>query len=210
MNTTEKTHSLKKRNRFFGLIIIGIIFLPMGIAYIMFQTGWGVSGSTTNKGQLLIPPQAIQQLPLVEQGTYLTDLYGNVTLDGPGKKWRLLVPVTGSCDEACEHNLYITRQVHVRLAEKAYRVERIILALDTLSDDLEQRLSQEHPNTLRAQTTLAAFEQWLASTNTSVLAQQYYYLVDQEGYAMMAYDQQHSGQDLLADVKKLLKFTYDR
>ncbi|ODS24018.1 hypothetical protein AB835_05695 [Candidatus Endobugula sertula] len=198
--------ALIKRHRFYGVLIVLMIVAPMVIAYIMFQTGWGVSGGTTNKGQLLTPPLAIKSLPLVDGSTYLEDLVNDQSI---GKKWRILVPVKADCNETCRRHLYLTRQVHIRLAEKAYRVERIFLALDTLPESLKQELNTEHPNVRWAKSTASHFAQWLVP---AVLenSDQYFYLVDQTGFMMMRYDRHHSGQDLLDDVKKLLKFTYDK
>ncbi len=200
-----------KRNRFFGLIIIFIVFAPMLLAYIMFQTGWGVSGVTTNKGQLLHPPTSVKSLTLSGEKNLFDELFktGNTSLSHT-KKWRLLVPISQQCNTSCQEYLYTTRQVHIRLAEKAYRVERVILSLDELSHQQKMMLAQDHPNIILANTSLDHFNQWLSSANVNKHADNYYYLVDQEGFAMMRYDTSHSGQDLLDDIKKLLKFTYDK
>jgi len=209
-----------KRNRFFGLLILIIVTAPMLLAYVMYQTGWGISSSTTNKGELLTPALSIQDLQVIDEDNVFEKMFSNTTDNSPlnddmtkkstGKKWRLLVPVTEACSDVCQQNLYTTRQVHIRLAEKAYRVERIILSLDELGSELLQRLENEHPNTLRISSSDDLFSQWLAPANIAESAEQYYYLVDQEGFAMMRYDVSHTGQDLLDDVKKLLKFTYDK
>jgi cytochrome oxidase Cu insertion factor (SCO1/SenC/PrrC family) len=202
----ENTHIIK-RNRFFGLIIVLIVVAPMIVAYIMYHTGWGVSHSTTNKGELLNPVLPIQELSLTGNKTRLSELFSD---NKAGKKWRLLVPVAADCSDICQKNLYTTRQVHIRLAEKAYRLERILLAIDTLSETVQTQLQQEHPNTIRVETSAELFDRWLSAANRHVNAEQYYYLIDQDGFAMMRYDVSHTGHDLLDDIKKLLKFTYDK
>jgi cytochrome oxidase Cu insertion factor (SCO1/SenC/PrrC family) len=207
VNHTENNASRIKRNRFFGIIIVVMVVAPMAIAYIMFQTGWGVSGSTTNKGTLLNPPLPIQELNLQENNPFFEALFSDKQTS---KKWRLLVPVDADCSEVCQKNLYTTRQVHIRLAEKAYRLERIILSLDDLPQSLTEKLNQEHPNTLLPATTHAEFSRWISPANILGNTKHYYYLVDQEGFVMMRYDVSHTGHDLLDDIKKLLKFTYDK
>lgn len=199
--------TIVKRNRFFGVVIVLMVLAPMLAAYIMYQTGWGISSTTTNKGVLLSPPTPIQDLRLVENTSFLSDIF---TQREGGKKWRLLIPVTKDCSEICQQNLYISRQVHIRLAEKAYRVERIVLSLDNLSLPLKQEITQKHPNTLLANTSVTNFSAWANMANVSSNAEDYYYLVDQDGFAMMRYDVSHTGQDLLDDIKRLLKFTYDK
>ncbi|MFT7387395.1 MAG: cytochrome oxidase Cu insertion factor (SCO1/SenC/PrrC family) [Candidatus Endobugula sp.] len=225
-NQHTEAGTVIKRNRFFGLVIIAIVTSPMLIAYIMYQTGWGVSANTTNKGELINPSLPIKSLLMTSEIRKIdgADIDGksenSIEEEGQGlgrelseewqKKWRLLVPVSQHCGTVCQKNLYTTRQVHIRLAEKAYRVERIILSLDTLSDELEQQLKEKHPNTRRVDTSAASLADWLAAANMATSADNYYYLVDQEGSAMMRYDVSHTGQDLLDDIKKLLKFTYDK
>lgn len=196
-----------KRNRFFGIIIILMVVAPMAIAYIMFQTGWGVSSSTTNKGELLTPAVAIQDLRLSDN----TDFFNHLFSDKKAKKkWRLLVPVSEVCHQDCQKNLYTTRQVHIRLAEKAYRVERILLSLDVLSETFKEQLLLEHPNTLQAETRKDEFLHWMSVVKNNDNAENNYYLVDQKGFVMMRYNASNTGQDLLDDIKKLLKFTYDK
>ena len=218
---TNADVDIVKRNRFFGLIIIVIVTAPMLLAYIMFQTGWGVSSNTTNNGELLTPALPIQELQVMTEDKVFENLFSGQLFDevavkensankSSAKKWRLLVPVTAACSDVCQKNLYTTRQVHIRLAEKAYRVERIILSLDELNPTLLQQLNNEHPNTLRVSSRANLFSQWLAPANIAESAEQYYYLIDQEGFAMMRYDVSHTGQNLLDDIKKLLKFTYDK
>ncbi len=196
---------IKKRNRYYGLLIVVVIVLPMAVAYIMFTTGMGIPSGTTNKGELLVPPQPIQDLVLDNQDDSLKAL-----MLSDKKKWRMLVPVSKLCDEACQNHLYISRQVHIRLAEKAYRVERILLLLDTFSDAELEHLKQEHPSTVVVNSNVSSLNDWLQDTELPEKPIDYFYLVDQEGFAMMRYDIEHTGQDLLDDVKKLLKFTYDK
>ena len=195
------------RSRLYASLIILLIFAPMAVAYIMFHTGWGVSGITTNKGDLLTPPLNIEALALEQQADKLASLYQN---PGDSKRWRVLVPVSSDCHAPCSHFLFITRQVHIRLAQNAYRVERILLLLDEFSEHQLTELTQEHPNSVIVQSNLNSLTQWLADNNLPKSASDYFYLVDQQGYAMMRYGEQHNGQDLLDDLKKLLKFTYDK
>jgi cytochrome oxidase Cu insertion factor (SCO1/SenC/PrrC family) len=201
----ETVDPLQKRSRIYGLLIIAIIALPMLTAYIMFKTGWGIPIDTSNKGTLLQPARAIGELALNNQDDILVRL-----IEDENKRWRILVPLTKECDEICQNHLYISRQVHIRLAEKAYRVERILLRLDSLSVDAIDNLKQEHPETIMVDSNIDALNQWLAVSKLPLSAENYFYLVDQDGYAMMYYDVDHKGQDLLDDVKKVLKFTYDK
>ncbi len=196
-----------KRNLFFGLMIIGIILIPMALAYAVFQSGWWMPLGTTNKGTLLNMPVSVHDLILTNDERVLKRLFVE---ESAHKRWRLLVPVSTPCDDVCQKNLYTTRQVHIRLAEKAYRVERIFLVLGDLSDQEQRILKQQHPNVIYAQTTPQQLSTWLGANNSEANPANSYYLMDQEGFAMMRYNTTNTGQDLLDDIKKLLKFTYDK
>lgn len=189
-------------NRLNGLLIILVIALPMVIAYLMYHTGLGIPTSTSNKGILLSPPQPITDLELHNDDQSLAQLYSS-----GNKKWRLLVPIAANCGDICQNNLYITRQVHIRLAEKAYRVERILLSLVPLAPDARADLIQEHPGVRILESNTENLAEWLSQLEAP---ENYYYLVDQGGYAMMRYGKEHTGQHLLDDVKKVLKYTYEK
>jgi cytochrome oxidase Cu insertion factor (SCO1/SenC/PrrC family) len=202
---SEDIEPIKKRNRNYGLIILGIIILPTLAAYIMFKTGWGIPSNTSNKGNLLEPARAIDELVLNNENDVLDRL-----VEDNKKRWRILVPVTQACNEICQNHLYISRQVHIRLAEKAYRVERVLVLLDSLTTESLNNLKTEHPETILVESNVGALNAWLKISKLTLSAENYFYLVDQEGFAMMYYDIKHKGQDLLDDVKKVLKFTYSK
>lgn len=205
--TYSMSSSTQKPSRLNGILIPAMIIVPMVVAYIMFYTGWGVPLSTTNKGEFLSPPQQVTELNFSSGDVLITEAFA----EGSQKRWRILLPVTAQCSGACADNLYLTRQVHIRLAQKAYRVERILVLLGDFSQAELSALEKEHRTTLMVASTQDDFSQWLAPTGISAeQALQQYYLVDQEGFAMMQYDNTHTGQDLLDDIKKLLKFTYDK
>ena len=200
------TNNQRKHAQRQGLLILAIIVLPMIVAYIMFKTGWGMPTDTINKGILLTPPQPVSDLNLAENDNTLKYLY-----PAEKKQWRIMVPVPAHCEVACQQNLFVTRQVHIRLAEKAPRVERILLALEGVSVEQKQQLLVEHPNVLWLNSSQDALANWLADNDlVSTPLDNRYFLVDQDGFAMMSYSHENTGQDLLDDVKKLLKYTYEK
>lgn len=208
--SAEAAPTHKKESRFSGrvsgLLVIATIALPMLAAYLIFLSGIGIPKATVNKGDLLSPPKSIAELPLWdEQGQALNILESH-------KKWRLLIPAYGHCDQGCQKSLYLTRQVHVRLGEKASRVERFYFNLDASLDvETEDYLSREHPRLKRVRIHRRDLEAFLANTNASgdpVTAGRYF-LMDQEGFVMMAYTPKHDGNQLLTDLKRLLKYSYE-
>lgn len=193
--------SNKKRSRRTLLMIVAVALLPVLAAYTMFFTGVGVPENTVNKGELLESPMSIE--PLLSD-----EVWQKISED---RKWRLLLPVTARCNEACEANFYTTRQVHVRLGEKGVRVERYALNIDgNAGEAYLAEIADAHP---QLQTVTVAGELWsdwskpLAAYENNRDAH-YYLLVDQEGIAMMVYTDQH-GNDLLKDLKRALKYSID-
>lgn len=198
-----------RRGRLMAATIMLILALPLVVALVVYRTGVGMPTGTANEGVLITPPQPAEQLALVELDSALT-----WDLQNDRVRWRLLIPALAGCDEQCKQNLYLTRQVHVRLAKDAYRMERFILLgqNDPIETELADFLEREHPG-LRI---MRVSEDRLAAlrTSTNLAASQpdsedHYYLMDQRGFVMMAYHREHTGNQLLADIKRMLKVTYE-
>lgn len=190
----------KRRGQWQAAGLMLVVALPMLAAYAIYQTGWGIPDGTVNKGQLLDRPQALSDIsPTLTDGS-------TWQIDSEPRHWRYVIPGTGECDQTCQDNLYLTRQVHIRLNEKADRVERIYLLLDDeLSPELAELMEKEHPKLRVMSAARGDFEQLM---NTE-LSGEHYYLMDQQGYLMMRYGPEHKGNELLKDVKKMLKVTYE-
>lgn len=184
------------------ILIVATIVVPIIAAYVAYYTGTGVSEETVNKGVLLEPAVKVSKLTAVSDSDELPDL--------SDRKWRMLVPVAGPCGEGCQENLYTTRQVHIRLGDKSTRVER--WAVNLAGEQGEAFLSDihdDHPFLEHFSVTRETWRNWLAHTNAPANLEQtpYYLLVDQEGFAMMYYTVDHHGNDLLDDIKRVLRYT---
>ena len=192
------------RGRIQALLIIAIVVLPIVAAYIMFYTRMGIPQHTTNKGDLLNPPVAVATLNLHTLAGEPWDV------NAQEKKWRLLIPGGRDCGMTCVDNLFLTRQVHIRLAEKSARLERIYLLQDNdLSAATAEYLQRDHPHVpvLKiAPDAFAELQKSLPHLATSSLSK-HYFLMDQEGFVMMAYSPENSGKDLLTDIKRMLKYS---
>lgn len=195
----------KKRNNKPLIAILFISITPILAAYTMFFTGVGVPTETKNHGFLMTPAVNVSEL-LVGQNEALVEEWQE------SKKWRLLVPVNANCNEACEQNLYTSRQVHIRLGEKSTRVQRVAISLDgPSSDGYLSTIAADHPLLKTATVAQSQWDAWLQKTNlpTDLNAEHFYVLIDQEGYAMMWYTPEIHGNDLLKDLKHALKFSID-
>lgn len=202
-----KEKQMQRRGRIIAAALILSVSLPMLLAYILYHTGVGVPEGTISEGELLSPPQSFSSWsPVTVEGRSWS------VSNEPRKRWRLIIPADRACTGYCEENLYLTRQVHIRLASEAYRVERIVLPLDGhFSGEKVTWLEQEHPGVRVLAPDMEAMMVSLAQTNVpdDPLQAGRYYLMDQEGYVMMAYGPEHSGGQLLEDIKRLLRYSYD-
>lgn len=204
--TDEREQQLQRRGRIIATALMVVVALPMLVAYVLYHTGIGIPEGQINKGELLDPPQRFSD-------------WAPRTLEGEPwepnpeqKRWRIIVPITSDCSGYCEENLYLTRQVHVRLAEKAYRVKRLIMPMDgPLTEEMQTFLKQEHPGTEWVRPERVAMMASLKQTNQpeAPLESGRYYLMDQEGFVMMSYTPEHSGNELLKDLKRLLRYSYE-
>lgn len=205
-NQTDAERQFQRRGRITAIALMTIVGLPMLVAYVLFQTGVGIPEGQVNQGELVDPPQRFSDWqPETSDG----DAWA---ANPEQKRWRFVVPIDAECSGHCQANLYLTRQVHVRLGDKAYRVKRIILPVgDAPSEDILESLQEEHPGTEIVQPDQADMMASLAQTNVpgDPVAEGRYFLMDQEGFVMMAYGPEHTGNQLLKDIKRLLRYSYE-
>lgn len=190
----------RKKAKLTLIAILVVSILPILAAYTAFFTGIGVPDHTVNNGQLLSAPKSLQSLVSDEFWSKLQE----------NKKWRLMLPITDTCNETCQKNMYTTRQVHIRLGEKSVRVERFAVnAANEIGQRVFDDLKKEHPLLTLASVDPSVWKLWSKDIPELHQAGQHVYLlVDQEGVAMMAYTDQH-GNDLLKDIKRALKYSID-
>ncbi len=187
-----------RRNRLLLLVLwmvpLGLMVLA-GLAYWLQQQGLLEVGSK-NRGHLIQPPVQLADIPRRDSADTLASVWS--------KKWSIVFRGDANCTGACAEDLHLTRQVHVRLDKDANRVQRIYLHdQPALSAELQGVIEADHPYLdVIATASLAQLD--------AVAADARFILVDPDGWAMMAYDSSHQGEDLLVDLKHLLKFSRAR
>lgn len=204
-NQQQLTNPPAKKSKKPLLAILLVSVLPIAAAYFVYFTGVGMPDDTVNAGRLLSPANHVAEI--------LTD--GNedvLQAVQDDRKWRLFLPITADCGENCQKNLYTTRQVHIRLGEKSKRVERY--AVNLAGEEGEKFLAgiaEAHPLLEQVTISRARWDDWIGTTDLNLNPDEtpYYLLVDQEGFAMMAYTADIHGNDLLKDLKRALKYSID-
>jgi cytochrome oxidase Cu insertion factor (SCO1/SenC/PrrC family) len=195
--TSEQVSRSRRR-----LIFVGLLFLaPLAVAFILYYGEiWRPQG-TTNKGQLITPARP---LPRVAFNLANGQASSNDILLG---KWTWVYIGDGQCDERCRTALADTKQVRLLLTEKMDRVQRMLLSADHCCD-LEY-LSKQHPDLIAAKLDNAEFSSVFPLYDQVPLANAgRIYLVDPLGNLMMSYAPNTLNNDLLEDIKKLLKLSH--
>lgn len=204
---SENSSKKKKGIPWSIIAILAVTIVPFGGAYISYYTGFGVSDTTVNEGVLIKaePAKVLQDI--------LKDAVGETPNFDRNYKWRIIIPITEQCNEKCQSNLFVTRQVHVRLSEKAERVERYAVNIGAAAgEQYLQSIAEDYPYLKTFSVTSEQWKAWIDGANVPVdMAENpYYILVDQVGFAMMYYTVEHDGNQLLKDIKRILRYTIEK
>ena len=190
-----------RRGRRMAILLFAIGFGPMILATVMYYTGWLNPAGHSNHGALIQPPVPVSELKFRSaDDTLLADRFGP-ELKNP--EWMMIV-VAENCADACEELLYRARQVNIALGKNANRVNRASW-LGAVSEDLSERLSKEYESMERL--NLAAGDKPAWAAGISPEDQPRILLVDPFGNVIMHYGSEHTGKEMLKDLKQLLKLS---
>lgn len=199
---SDSTAQPQKRSSWPLFAILAITVLPIIAAYVAFFTGVGVPDETVNEGELIAPAKNVT--------TILANAEGDIPSFKDNLNWRVLIPIPEQCGDVCQRNLYITRQVHIRLAEKGDRLERFAVNIGGAEgESFLQSIKAEHPGMKQFAVSREVWDEWLRDSNIpdNLNHDHYYLLVDQVGFAMMFYTTRQDGNQLLKDLKRVLRYS---
>lgn len=197
--TSQPDPRAVRRGRIIALLLFAIAVLPVVLATAMYFGGWGATGASANKGQLLQPVAHIDEFDLAdEQGQPLNARFYPLTEE---PKW-LVLTLAERCQDACREAIHTTRQVHIALGRESDRVERALWSPSLPEDQLT-----DYPELIRL--SVAEGQSLPAELPGAGDLQQSYqiYVVDPNGNVILRYDNGNSGEDLLDDLKKLLRLS---
>jgi hypothetical protein len=220
---TQVAVSLQQRRARRVLLLIGGIPVAMMLSATVLW--WGVQTGhvdvlgqlgTANHGELITPPRSVAEITFQRDG--VADLLWR---DLP-PKWRMVIVQRGqTCDEACQLQLYQTRQIHIALGKDFNRVGRVVMS-DTPSAEVKV-LSVTGPDKQPPVQPATAFAEWIAlehkGLTTLTLAEpaldtlspetlhrpDQWYLVDPAGWIMMRFSGDLHYKDVISDLRFLLK-----
>ena len=186
------------------LVLIWVLFLlPPVSAWVAWKyLGEQGVGATTNAGTLVAPARPLQLVGLGKpDGTAL----GEGDLRG---RWTYVLFAPGECDERCEQQLYLTRQIRIAMSKDIQRVQRLLVFAQPPTAALERRLAEDQPDLLwvvRDEQAGSLLQQFRGE-GFGPMGEQYF-LVDPLGNLMMYYDLGVSAKGMMRDLQKLLKIS---
>ena len=207
---TTNSASTNKSSRRIPAIMLGSLVAIILASTLLFRAS--VNGQvdlpallgTKNNGVLIKPPRAIAELPLTLASGEKFEF------SKQPKHWNLLIPVLAHCDNQCQQNLYLTRQIHIALGKDSDRVQRYLIATQWPLDAEFETLLQQHPNVQIVRVDEAAFAAYFAQSNLQPARDQQYLLLDPAGWLMMYYNPQHDGKAVIKDLKFLLSNSHEQ
>lgn len=184
---------MNKRVQLF--VLLGLFFGPLLVAWIWFFQFEGVRPGTVNNGDLVEPLVSVSDLELYPRGT------GEAARPF-ADDWFVVLLAPEACDADCEHALYLTRQVWIRLNRDADRVQRVLIAGQDVSypANMHRDLDVYDANA----NALARFTD---PQRAALGGAERIYLVDPRGNLMMSYPPDFTPEMLYEDLKRLLRYS---
>jgi hypothetical protein len=184
-----------------ALLLFAIGFGPMILATVMYYTGWMNPTGHSNHGVLLQPPVPVSELQLRDaDGAPLAERFGPELVE---PEWMMVV-VAEDCGSVCEDLLYRARQVNIALGKNANRMNRSAW-VGSMSDDLGERWPKEFSSMEKLTIPDDVKPSWPANVDPSSEAR--ILVVDPFGNIVMHYGSEHTGKEMLNDLKHLLKLS---
>ncbi|WNW12658.1 hypothetical protein RRX38_16390 [Pseudomonas sp. DTU_2021_1001937_2_SI_NGA_ILE_001] len=164
-----------------ALIFAGFL-LPLLIAGSMYRWQFWLPESRTYHGQLL------------GDGVGRADLGVSARESG----WQLLVTTPGACTQSCLHLVYLARQIHLALGRDAGRASHALAS----GVALDIHALPGYPWLRRYTLDLQRYRQRVPGDDQPRL-----WIVDPHGNLVLEYDARVKGQDVLRDLRHLLKLS---
>ncbi len=194
---------MRQKQHLTGLGIILIFALPLVFAWVGYQHQDLLPKGTTNHGQLINPP-------IYGDEMVLTEHHGKTfTLNRFHGKWLLFYLNTAPCRGVCKKQLQYLQQIQIALGKDRDRLQELYISpVKKELEILRGHFRSRAPNLRFAFTKPSAQLAFFHAVNSRAqknTQRPRIYLVDPLGNIMMAYEADVAPQDILKDVKKLLK-----
>lgn len=190
----------KPVNRGPFLLLVALFFGPMVVAmWLYFGTDIRPSGQT-HHGHLLEP---VRPLPV---DTQWRSPQGEIADDLEGDLWTLLQFVPSPCEDACQNDLYRSRQVWLALDRRRTRVQRIAVVADAEEARALAAIAADADPNLKLRIVDKA-DPLRAFLRDPAHGPGTFYVIDPIGNWVLWYDRETNLRDIHTDFKKLLRLS---
>lgn len=198
--SSSRTNSGKGRRQL--VMLITLFLLPPITAYLAWQyvSEYGV-GATTNNGTLVTPPR-----PLDLDALRVLDTESGPEAEKLKGRWVYVMYLHGDCGQACQRQLYVTRQTRIGVNKDIPRVRRLLITDQPLGAAFLESLHREHAD-LIVSVLDGVGQSWQAQFSGDGFQPNgdQFFLIDPLGNLMMYYPTDVEPKSLLRDLQKLLK-----
>lgn len=178
----------QKKSRLSLILLLLAFALPIILAKLALEQNW-LDYGVTNKGALLNSELSLSQLGL-----------GDIDFE---KNWLILYVLPKSCDVHCENTLENVHNTYVALGKEMPRVRPVALVQNALTTQQATRISQSQWQVLP-----------MPAQTKNLIDHAQVLLVDPLGNVFLTHkipdndkDLQLMGKQILADMKKVLKYS---
>lgn len=180
------------------LLILAVIFvLPFTVAATLHLLQIKPGGQSY--GDLLKPPLSLK-FPV------LHDVQGKPFAAAQWqKKWSIVTVNTAGCNEACQAQVYMLKQVHTSLGKEIHRVQRVLLVPAEIKGKAFNDLQKKYPDLIILVGTDTETVKFSGELNVTGESAGRVYLVDPLGNLMMTYSENKDPKGLRSDLTRLLK-----
>jgi hypothetical protein len=178
----------KHKSRRNLLLVIAVFVLPIVLAKLALTQNWLEYG-VTNKGTLVENELTLQDLGI-----------SNTELDN---MWLILYALPNDCNEHCEQTLLSVNNTLIALGKYKPKVRNVALYKHTLSNDQLSHLDHDEWSVIPSPNN----KHLLIQEPTVLLVDPLGNIILEHKPPMHVEEQAMFGKDILADMKKLLKYS---
>ena len=179
---------VKKKNRRSFILMIAVFALPIILAKFALNGEWLATG-VTNKGTLLTNDLTLEKLGINDSSFH--------------EQWLMIYSLPQQCASDCQETLETVHNTYIALGRETPRVTPVALYQNTLSINQLEHISESHWKLLA-----------MPSQAVQYVGKPQIFIVDPLGNVFLRHDipanveeYPQFGKNILADMKKLLKYS---
>ena len=185
-NMSDARTPQRRRGRWQLILIVLMVIGPMILATGMYKLQFWVPDGRSYHGEL------------IGNGQGRADL----GVQADEQRWQMLVTAPQECSVDCQQLVYLARQIQVGLNRDAARASHALAVAQPLSADYDAKLKREYPQLQRYPLDLGTYNKTVEGKGAAQL-----WIIDPHGNLVLRYGPTVKGEDLLNDLRHLLKLS---